>query len=110
MKVVGFGIWPGNYSTAVFATCLSALLLLSGPAIAHFLLNLNTRNIHVENLSYGLRVYLRLPVPYLVADLASPDQTEGLPNSATYTNNTREGGNLVYYLDVEALHADASRT
>ncbi|WIY23897.1 HupE/UreJ family protein [Parasedimentitalea psychrophila] len=107
MKVAGFGIWPGKYSTAIFATCLSALLLLSGPAIAHFLLNLNTRIIHVEHLSNGLRVYLRLPMPYLVANLVGPEQADGLPDPAPYTTNTREDGNVVYYLDVEALRADS---
>ena len=106
MKVTGFGLRPRKYSTAIFATCLSALLLLSGPAIAHFLLNLNTRIIHVEHLNNGLRVYLRLPMPYLVANLVGPDQAVGLPVPAPYTTNAREDGNVVYYLDVEALRAD----
>lgn len=110
MKIAGFGIWSGKcsdkYSTAIFAACLSVLLLLSGPAIAHFLLNLNTRIIHVEHLSNGLRVYLRLPMPYLVANLVGPEQADGLPDPAPYTTNSREDGSVVYYLDVEALRTD----
>jgi hydrogenase/urease accessory protein HupE len=106
MKFAGFSVWSKKYSAAIFATCLSALLLLSGPAIAHFLLNLNTRIIHVEHLSNGLRVYLRMPMPYLVANLVGPKQSDGLPTPPPYTTNTREDGNVVYYLDVEALRAD----
>jgi len=106
MKFAGFGIGAGKCAPAMFAACLGALLLLSGPAVAHFLLNLNTRIIHVEHLNNGLRVYLRLPMPYLVANLVGPDQAEGLPDPAPYTTNATEDGNVVYYLDVNALHAD----
>ncbi len=106
MKVAGFGVWRRRFLTTIFTACLSALLLLSGPAIAHFLLNLNTRIIHVEHISNGLRVYLRLPMPYLVANLVGPDQANGLPDPAPYTTNAREDGNVVYYLDVKALRAD----
>ena len=48
---------------AVFLFCTS-----SHSANAHFLLNLNVRILHVEHLADGLRVYLRTPMPYLVAD------------------------------------------
>jgi len=106
MKAAGFTILSEKHSAAIFAACLSALLLLSGPAIAHFLLNLNTRIIHVEHLSNGLRVYLRMPMPYLVANLVGPEQSDGLPPPPPYTTNTREDGNVAYYLDVEALRAD----
>jgi hypothetical protein len=95
-------------STSVSAAILCVLLLVSSQAVAHFLLNLNTRIIHVEHLSNGLRVYLRLPMPYLVANLVGPDQAEGLPEPAPYTRNQREDGKVVYYLDVDALHADPS--
>jgi hypothetical protein len=106
MKVAGFDVWSGKYSVAMFAVCLSSLLLLSGSAVAHFLLNLNTRIIHVEHVSNGLRVFLRLPMPYLVANLVGPDQADGLPDPPPYTTNAREDGNVVYYLDLEALRAD----
>jgi hypothetical protein len=106
MKVAGFGVRPGKYSVAMFAVCLCALLLLSGSAVAHFLLNLNTRIIHVEHVSNGLRVFLRLPMPYLVANLVGPDQADGLPDPPPYTTNAREDGTVAYYLDLEALRAD----
>ena len=53
--------------------CIGIFVLLSsirlwGVAEAHFLLNINIRTVHVEHLDDGLRVYLRLPMPYLVAD------------------------------------------
>ena len=102
------GLQPLKISTVVSAAILCVLLLASSQAVAHFLLNLNTRIIHVEHLSNGLRVYLRLPMPYLVANLVGPDQAEGLPEPAPYTRNQREDGNVVYYLDVDALHADPS--
>jgi len=105
-KVVDFDLRLVKPSTIISAAILCILLLASGHAAAHFLLNLNTRIIHVEHLSDGLRVYLRLPMPYLVANLAGPDPAEGLPKPAPYTTNIREGGNVVYYLDRKALHAD----
>ena len=77
-------------------------------AQAHFLLNLNVRIIHVEHLSDGLRVYLRLPMPYLVADRLGPVGAGGLPAPAPYTTNGMEDGRLAHYLDAEALRADPS--
>ncbi|PSL14533.1 HupE/UreJ family protein [Shimia abyssi] len=109
IKFAGFGCRPLKLSTIVSVAMLCVLLLAAGQTAAHFLLNLNTRIIHVEHLSNGLRVYLRLPMPYLVANLVGPDQPEGLPEPAPYTNNIREDGNVVYYLDVEALHSDPGR-
>lgn len=106
IKFAGFGCRPLKLSTIVSVAMLCVLLLTAGQTAAHFLLNLNTRIIHVEHLSNGLRVYLRLPMPYLVANLVGPDRPEGLPEPAPYTNNIREDGNVVYYLDVEALHSD----
>jgi hypothetical protein len=95
-----------NQATVISAIILSIQLLVSSQAAAHFLLNLNTRIIHVEHLSNGLRVYMRLPMPYLVANLVGPEQPEGLPEPAPYTTNLRENGKAVYYLDVEALQSD----
>jgi hypothetical protein len=106
LKVAGSRVGPLKLSTVVSTAILCVVLLASGQAVAHFLLNLNTRIIHVEHLSDGLRVYLRLPMPYLVANLVGPDQSEGLPEPAPYTTNIREDGNVVYYLDADALRAD----
>ena len=77
LKFAGFGHRPLKQSTIVSVAMLCVLLLAAGQTAAHFLLNLNTRIIHVEHLSNGLRVYLRLPMPYLVANLVGPDQPEG---------------------------------
>ncbi len=70
---------------------------------AHFKLNLNVRILHVEHLSDGLNVYMRLPLPYLVAQLLGELDENGLPSPAPYTNNKLEGGKLVHYVDVEQL-------
>ena len=69
------------------------------PASAHFLLNLNVRILHVEHLADGLKVYLRTPMPYLVADRVGPVGADGLPEPAPYTTNRMEEGKLVHYVD-----------
>ena len=89
-----------------------ALLLLSsaaGPAGAHFLLNINVRVLHVEHLADGLRVYVRTPMPYLVADRLGPPVADGLPEPAPYTTNRMEEGKLVHYVDPGQLHRRAHR-
>lgn len=72
-------------------------------ASAHFKLNLNVRILHVEHLSDGLNVYMRLPMPYLVAHLLGEADENGLPSPAPYTNNRLEDGLLVHYVDVQQL-------
>lgn len=86
--------------------CLIALLGAAGKVQAHFQLNLNVRILHVEHLSDGLRVYLRTPMPYLVAGRVGPIGSDGLPVPAPYTTNAIEDGKLVHYLDFEALRRD----
>lgn len=86
----------------VAAALTGALLVVAGPAWSHFLLNLNVRVIHVEHLEDGLRVYIRLPMPYLVANLLGPVGPDGLPEAAPYTTNRMEDGQIVHYLDVGA--------
>lgn len=92
---------------------IAALVLLVGlvsggaePARGHFLLNINVRVIHVQHLEDGLRIYLRLPMPYLVADRLGAEGPDGLPEPAPYTTNRMEDGKLVHYLDADALKAD----
>lgn len=75
-------------------------------AYAHFLLNLNVRILHVEHLQDGLRVYLRTPMPYLVADRMGPVASDGQPVPAPYTINKIEDGILVHYVDQARLRAD----
>jgi hypothetical protein len=89
----------------LFALVPGVVLICAGTARAHFLLNINVRIIHVEHLEDGLRVYLRLPMPYLVADLLGPVGPEGLPAPAPYTTNRLEDDRLVHFLDAEALRS-----
>ena len=70
---------------------------------AHFKLNLNVRIVHVEHLADGLQVYMRLPMPYLVAHLLGEVDETGLPSPAPYTRNRLEDGKLVHYVDVAQL-------
>jgi hypothetical protein len=79
------------------------LLAVAATAHAHFLLNLNVRILHVEHLADGLRVYLRTPMPYLVADRVGPVGSNGLPEPAPYTTNRIEDEKLVHYLDPDQL-------
>ncbi len=72
-------------------------------AMAHFNLNLNVRILHVEHLSNGLNVYMRLPMPYLVAHLLGEADENSLPLPAPYTHNLVEEGKLVHYVDVKQL-------
>lgn len=83
-----------------------ALSLLAAAASAHFLLNLNVRILHVEHTETGLRVYLRTPMPYLVANLVGPPVEEGLPEPAPYTSNKLENGRLTHFVDPNQLTKD----
>jgi len=83
-----------------------SMVLTTTPAGAHFLLNLNVRILHVEHLADGVRVYLRTPMPYLVADRVGPVGANGLPEPAPYTTNRMEDGRLVHYLEPSALRSD----
>ncbi|RLA14762.1 MAG: hypothetical protein DRQ59_02635 [Gammaproteobacteria bacterium] len=78
-------------------------LLCVTTASAHFKLNLNVRILHVEHLADGLNVYMRLPMPYLVAHLLGKINEDGLPAPAPYTGNRLEQGKLVHTVDVAQL-------
>ncbi|MCP4384409.1 MAG: HupE/UreJ family protein [Hyphomicrobiales bacterium] len=80
--------------------------LAASPASAHFKLNLNVRILHVEHTADGLDVYLRLPMPYLVADKLGPVGPTGDPAPAPFTTNGREDGQLVHFLDPEQVGTD----
>ncbi len=84
---------------------LAAFLFLwvVAPANGHFQLNLNIRILHVEHLQDGLRVYLRMPMPYLVADRLGLTGADGLPEPAPFTTNQMEGGALVHYVDFDQV-------
>ena len=85
---------------------IGLLLLFAASSGAHFLLNLNVRVLHVEHRNDGLQLFLRTPMPYLVADKIGPDTAEGLPEPAPFTFNARENGKLVHYVVEDALQAD----
>ena len=74
---------------------------------AHFKLNLNIRVLHVEHVSDGLNLYLRLPMPYLVANLVGPENADGVREPAPFTTNTMLDDELMHYLDSDAVGADA---
>jgi len=80
------------------------LVVFSSDVFAHFKLNLNVRIIHVEHRGDGLNIYMRLPMPYLVADLLGEMNDEGLPLPAPYTSNAIENDILVHYVDTNALN------
>ncbi len=85
------------------------LILLAGaagPVAAHFLLNVNIRIVHVEHLDEGLRVYLRLPAPYVLAPLIGAEKADGTVAPAPYTTNRMIDGELMHALDPAALKAD----
>jgi len=81
--------------------CIVLSLLCVTTVSAHFKLNLNVRILHVEHLADGLNIYMRLPMPYLVAHLLGEVNEDGLPSPAPYTSNRLEEGKLVHYVDVK---------
>ncbi|MCA0892308.1 HupE/UreJ family protein [Microbulbifer agarilyticus] len=84
-----------------------ALITSSTPASAHFLLNLNVRIFHVEHSADGTTIYLRLPLPYLLADKVGATETSGvLPAPAPFSRNALEEGRLVHFVDFEQFYAD----
>jgi len=82
-------------------------LVISSAAVAHFKLNLNIRIIHVAHQEDGLAVYMRLPMPYLVADLAGEEREDGSREAAPYTTNALVEGEWMHYVDYEAVAQDA---
>ncbi len=86
---------------------LSLLLaLLSSQAFGHFLLNLNVRIFHVDHRADGLAVFVRMPMPYLVADKVGSPQADGLPEPAPYTTNGMEGERIVHFVDFNGFRND----
>ncbi|WP_171213031.1 HupE/UreJ family protein [Ruegeria sp. HKCCA5839] len=88
------------------AFIFAVVFLTADKAEAHFNLNQNVRIHHVAHSEDGLDVYLRLPMPYLVAELVGPEGPDGLPAPAPYTYNVIEDGVLMHYLDQAAFHKD----
>ena len=82
---------------------VAVMLFWATTASAHFKLNLNVRILHVEHMSDGMNVYMRLPMPYLVAHLLGEADEGELPSPAPYTTNRFEEGKLVHYVDAGQL-------
>ncbi len=97
------------YALCIIATIVSGLLpAFISSANAHFNLNVNIRIIHVDREDKGLRMFIRLPMAYLVADKLGPQKADGSRDPAPFTINKLEGGKLVHYLDPDALRSDFS--
>ena len=87
----------------VAALCVAMLATCTGRASAHFLLNVNIRVFHVVHEQGRIRLLVRLPMPYLVADKLGPEAADGTRAPAPYTTNRIEEGRLVHYLDAETF-------
>ncbi len=96
-----------GFAVVLFLNACLLMLLAAMPAGAHFLLNLNVRIFHVEHLSDGLQVYLRTPMPYLVANRIGPVGADGLPEPAPFTTNRLENGKPAHYIDPIELRRDS---
>lgn len=90
----------------IFSFAVMLILLASAPVSAHFLLNLNVRIFHVDHRADGLDLYVRMPMPYLVADKVGQPGADGLPDPAPFTTNRMEEGRLVHYVDFDQLRRD----
>ena len=82
------------------------LVVFTLHAHGHFLLNLNVRILHVDHTQEGLKVYIRLPMPYLVADKLGQPIEDGLPEPSPFTKNALEEDQLVHYVDIEQIKSD----
>ena len=84
----------------------AVLWLAALPAAAHFNLNVNIRIILVEHLDDGLRIFLRLPAPYVLANLIGAPRADGTVEPAPYTRNRIIKGELMHLIDSDALRAE----
>ncbi len=70
---------------------------------SHFNLDLNIRTIHVVHTQQGLEVFIRIPTPYFLAELAIGSLEEGNPIPAPFTYNRVEQDSLKHYLDLTKI-------
>ena len=87
----------------VAALCVAMLATCPGDVSAHFLLNVNIRVFHVVHEQGRIRLLVRLPMPYLVADKLGPEAADGTRAPAPYTTNRIEEGKLAHYLDADTF-------
>lgn len=90
------------------AGVLAIALASSNPARAHFDLEANVRIVHVEHLSTGLRVYIRLPAPYAVA-AATPDDPDRIYESVSHFVSTEDEGGRTNHRLIPDAYAAAAR-
>ncbi len=88
---------------ALAALSATWLAFPGGTACAHFLLNVNIRIFHVVHEPDRIRLLVRLPMPWLVADKLGPETAAGSRAPAPYTINRMEDGALARYLDADTL-------
>ena len=82
------------------------LILAPSSVPAHFKLNLNIRIFHIEHHDDGVDVFMRLPMPYLVASLLGPEHADGTRAPAPFTTHAMVDEELMHYLDLDALIND----
>ena len=87
------------------ASGVAVLAAFSATASAHFLLNVNIRVFHVVHERDRIRLLVRLPMPYLVADKLGAEAADGTRVPAPFTTNRFEDGTLVHYLDAETFRS-----
>ena len=97
----GRGVAHSALVFAIAALCVTALASLGDTASAHFLLNVNIRIFHVVHEPDRIRLLVRLPMPWLVADKLGSETAAGTRTPAPYTTNRIEDGKLVHYLDTD---------
>ena len=95
---IGYLRWYIAGLVAVLALWLSAVSLQ-----AHFLLNLNVRIFHIEHVKNGLRVFVRTPMPYLVANKLGEAPEGILPPPAPFTSNAFQDEVIVHFVDFDAI-------
>ena len=85
--------------TALAVACAAVLACFGGDVSAHFLLDVNIRVFHVVHDRDRIRLLVRTPMAYLVADKLGPEASDGTRAPSPYTTNRIEEGTLVHYLD-----------
>lgn len=96
----------GRIRRLIGGIALLFTLLVGSTALAHFKLNLNVRIFHVVHGEGVLNLFVRTPMPYLVADKLGEKRPSGLPEPAPYTLNRMEDGTVMHLVDADMLKAD----
>ena len=100
---------PRSCTFRAIVRCLVLLVVVAPSADvaqAHFQVAANIRVVHVEHAKDGIRAYMRVPMPLLVADLLGPVRDDGSREPAPFTTNREENGQLVHYVDLDEVLAN----